>query len=91
MLDTTISEALKREGNIRELIRSVQDLRKEKNLPVDKKIDLYIDCSITFQHTIMEYHSLIHKGVILQELLFERITEMKELQIDGEKVSIGLK
>ncbi len=91
MLDTTVSVALKKEGNIRELIRSIQDLRKEKNLPVDKKIDLYIDSSSIFKNTMMEYHSLIHKGVILHKLLFERIAEMKEIQIDGEIVYIGLK
>ena len=91
MLDTTVSVALKKEGNIRELIRSIQDLRKEKNLPVDKKMDLYIDSSSIFKNTMMEYHSLIHKGVILHKLLFERIAEMKEIQIDGEIVYIGLK
>lgn len=91
MLDTTITEALKKEGNIRELIRSIQDLRKESNLPIDKKIDLYIDSSPTFIKTIMEYHFLIHKGIILHQLFFERIERMKEIQIDGENVYIGLK
>ncbi|WP_400245055.1 isoleucine--tRNA ligase [Niallia sp. JL1B1071] len=91
MLDTTISEALKKEGNIRELIRSIQDLRKERNLPIDKKIDLFIDGSTTFIKTMMEYDFLIHKGVIIHQLFFKRIKNMKEIQIDGEIVYIGLK
>lgn len=91
MLDTTISEALKKEGNIRELIRSIQDLRKDKNLPIDKKIDLFIDGSTTFIKTMKEYHLLIHKGVIIHQLFFERIENMKEIQIDGENVYIGMK
>ena len=39
-LDTNISEELKQEGEFRDLVRLVQDMRKEKRLKVDDKIEL---------------------------------------------------
>ncbi|MDP4163822.1 MAG: isoleucine--tRNA ligase, partial [Bacillota bacterium] len=44
ILDTNISEELKREGTARDFVRSIQDLRKRLNLPVDKRIELYVSC-----------------------------------------------
>lgn len=40
ILDTTITEELKTEGVARELVRAIQDLRKEKGLTVSQKIKI---------------------------------------------------
>jgi isoleucyl-tRNA synthetase len=39
-LDTAMTEDLRREGEAREIVRSVQQLRAEKNVPLDAKIRL---------------------------------------------------
>ena len=41
-LDTTITPELKEEGDVRELIRSIQDLRKEKGLSVGDKVSITV-------------------------------------------------
>ena len=41
-LDVTISDELRKEGNARELINRVQNLRKESGLEVNDKIKLFI-------------------------------------------------
>ena len=42
VLDTTITEALQQEGDVRKLIRAVQDMRKEKGLQPSDEITLII-------------------------------------------------
>jgi isoleucyl-tRNA synthetase len=41
-LDTTITPELKEEGDVRELIRKIQDLRKEKGLSVGDRASLTV-------------------------------------------------
>jgi isoleucyl-tRNA synthetase len=41
-LDTEITEELSREGDVRDLIRGVQNLRKETGLEVTDRIRLYL-------------------------------------------------
>lgn len=43
VLDTTITEALRQEGILRDLIRLIQDVRKEQNLMPADQIILYVD------------------------------------------------
>ncbi|MGC9312930.1 MAG: isoleucine--tRNA ligase [Sediminispirochaetaceae bacterium] len=42
-LDTEITEELKHEGAVRDLVRSIQNLRKERGLMVTDRIQLYLD------------------------------------------------
>lgn len=44
-LDTEITPELQREGDVREFIRAVQELRKEKNLTPDQRITLQVETS----------------------------------------------
>ena len=44
-LDTTITDELKIEGTARELVRAIQDFRKEKGLTINQKV------SITYPNT----------------------------------------
>jgi len=41
MLDTNITPELKQEGDARDLIRSIQSLRKEANLDLKDKINIF--------------------------------------------------
>jgi len=41
-LDTALTPELKEEGNVRELIRAIQDLRKKENLIISDSADLKI-------------------------------------------------
>ena len=41
-LDTELTEALKQEGVVRDLVRNIQSLRKETGLDVSDRIKLYI-------------------------------------------------
>lgn len=91
LLDISLTEALKQEGMVRDFIRTIQDWRKQKKLPVEARIDLYIHGSSFFLDAVKEYMFLLEKGVLLRKLHFEEIENMQHVQINGNDIYIGLK
>ncbi len=70
-LDTRLTEALEREGMMRELVRKVQVLRKKSKLRIEDRIRLhYQTASRQLKRAIEE-----HRGYICQELLCTDLAE----------------
>jgi len=61
-IDTNITEELKEEGNLRELIRNIQELRKEKGLLPQEVVDLIIECKMDEERLIKKYTEEIQKS-----------------------------
>ncbi len=90
-IDTDITDELKQEGWAREIIRHVQQARKQANLDVDDRISLKVtsdDQEITRSITAYE-------GLIKQETLSVEINKNPELsnhesvfELDGRKVTV---
>ncbi|HSE56765.1 MAG TPA: class I tRNA ligase family protein, partial [Candidatus Paceibacterota bacterium] len=78
-LDTHITSELKAEGNLRELIRAVQDKRKEKNLQPKDRIALSL--SAAYKETVVLFEEELKKAVAAEEIIFT----------EGEDISIELK
>ena len=57
MLDLEISDELRKEGLLRDVIRLVQDHRKTMDYPVDAKISLYLDIKDSDLKDAIEKHS----------------------------------
>ena len=67
-LDTRISEALKKEGQFREVVRAVQDLRKENNFTPDTLAVLSVatdDAGIVF---IKEHEAALKEATTLSAI-----------------------
>ncbi len=80
-LDTYITEELKQEGNYRELVRAIQDMRKKMGLNPTDIVTLSVETSVEGQEIINKFKD---------ELL--KIVGAKSLQIketDGEEVKIS--
>ena len=43
VLDTELTDALRAEGDARELARAIQDLRRDAGLELDDRIELWVD------------------------------------------------
>jgi isoleucyl-tRNA synthetase len=82
ILDTDLTKELVMEGTIRDFIRIIQDLRKQKDLPVNKRIELYLSGSPEFLQTVAEFEHLVRKGIVLNSLHFE-------LNGEAEKITVG--
>ncbi|HEX5455880.1 MAG TPA: isoleucine--tRNA ligase [Candidatus Saccharimonadales bacterium] len=90
-LDTDITPALKREGLSREIIRHIQNARKEAGLNVDDRIILNLhsdDDELT--RSIKE-----HKDSIMHETLAVKLSNepakmyQKGIELDGDKLVLG--
>ncbi len=70
-LDTEVTEELRKEGIARELIRSIQDIRKEKGLSPGDKIDIRISGRAEISHIAHEYKDMISKITSVENFFFE--------------------
>lgn len=67
-VDTKLSDELREEGLIRELIRHIQNARKEAHLEVEDRISLFIDSeSPEVNQAVITYRDLIMKETLCEE------------------------
>ena len=82
LLDTEITPKLKEEGDLRDLIRAIQDFRKESGLTPKDKIELSVVCGEENAELIKRHESEIKKATLLSV-----ITVNKEA---GAELSFGI-
>ncbi|NBJ67943.1 hypothetical protein D1839_00425 [Roseburia sp. 1XD42-34] len=90
LLDTVLTEELKHEGLARELIRAVQLYRKELRLSVDQRVSITFDASEKMKAVITSYQELLETNLLLNDITFGVNPVMKTVQLDEEKVRIGI-
>ena len=74
-LDVTITEELRGEGNARELINRVQNLRKETGLEVNDRIQLIIQKNDILERSIHANEAYIKTETLTSELVFKDLLE----------------
>jgi len=79
-LDTELNESLIREGLARELVRTIQDARKQAGLEISDRIELAIEGDETVLHAVKEFESYI-----LEETLSDKLTNSQGMS-NGYKV-----
>jgi isoleucyl-tRNA synthetase len=91
-LDTKITPVLKREGLAREIIRYVQNARKEAGLHVDDRIILSLNTDDrTLKTAIDEHKTSISRETLATKLVTtEQKLFSKEIDIDGGRLSLSL-
>ena len=92
-LDTIITPELKNEGTMREIIRHIQQARKENKLTAKDKVDI-IYYSPELGGIIGSFKNVIRahaKARDIKSVELENIKNPKEILIDGEKLYFGFK
>lgn len=91
-LDTKITPALKREGLMREIVRNVQNARKQADLNVDDRISLsFSTSSKDLKAAIDEHIQAICLETLAEKFDFEKNLKFKtSSKIDGEELVISL-
>lgn len=94
-LDTEITEDLKREGHARDLVRSIQDMRKEAEFEVSDRILIGVEASGEVGKAVEQFTDYISGETLANKLASEVKGSdwdlEKEVEVDGEKVKIAIK
>ena len=95
-LDTIITPELKKEGQIREIIRQIQDMRKKAGLKPNQKVIVFAFGSDFINQALLENKDVILKSANLKDLLIkEKNNEIFKMEIDfeieGEKLWLAIK
>lgn len=88
-LDTNITEELKKEGQVRELMRAIQDSRKNAGLSPSDEITLVLETSEEGKDIIEKYKDMVMYAVQALSIKYES-TEGEEIDADGLKIKIGI-
>jgi isoleucyl-tRNA synthetase len=92
-LDTKITPALKREGAVREIIRNVQNLRKESGLDVDDRIHLgLLTADKELSAAIKEHEATIMAETLAESVVYEGVFDHQAVcAVDGVPLTVSLR
>ncbi len=90
-LDITLSEALLKEGNARELVNRVQNIRKEANFELTDKILLRIVDNTDLKDSINEFSDYICREILALEIDWvPALEDGVDVEINDQKLRISV-
>jgi len=92
-LVTELTPGLVREGQAREFVRRVQDLRKSADLDVADRIELFVEASAGLRSAIEAHKDYITTETLTSDLVFgspPQEAAVVEDAFDGETVKVGV-
>lgn len=89
-LDPEITEELKNEGIVRDIVRSVQNLRKDSNLDVTDRINLFIDGSDVVKIAVEAFEDHLKLETLTAEWNWEKKDNAIEAACGDETCLIAL-
>ena len=92
ILDVTLTEELKQEGLVRDLVRHIQTLRKEADFNVDDRIELYIESSEEVMAAVTAYAEYLETETLakLLEKSGAKYDASKEIKVGKDVIIINI-
>ena len=90
-INTEITPELKKEGNYRDLLRAIQDVRKKEGLNPSDEISLTIEVDKEGKDLIIQFENDLKKTVQAREVNFDSVSDGHEIKIDNLKFKIKVK
>lgn len=91
VLDTTITEELKEEGYIREILSKVQNMRKDSGFEVLDRINLYVAGNEMLEKVIKKFANQIQKDTLANNIFYnEKRDSYIDMSINGETLKIDV-
>ncbi|MBM7834004.1 isoleucine--tRNA ligase [Clostridium sardiniense] len=88
VLDTHITEELREEGHVREIISKIQNMRKEKGFEVADNITLYVANNDMLIDVIKKFDDTIKKETLTKNIVFNGEFDYTEVTINGETLDM---
>lgn len=88
LLDRDISPSLKDEGDVRELVRFIQDLRKKQNLFPSDTVNLRVSVSESGKEFIFKHKDNVCRQTNASKIVFSEDTAGEEIMIGGNALKI---
>jgi len=90
-LDLEVTPELKEEGDVREIIRQIQQIRKDLNMIPADRINVLYQKSDFFDKIIVNNKNYILDEVLADEFIIqEKFDQAKEIEIGKEKIILGI-
>ena len=91
VLDTTISQELKEEGYVREILSKVQNMRKDSGFEVLDRINLYVAGNEMLEEVVRKFASQIQRDTLANNIFYnEERANYVETSINGEKLQLDV-
>jgi isoleucyl-tRNA synthetase len=90
-LDPELTPELIQEGLVRDLVRGIQSLRKDKGLEVTDRIELSIFGSETLRAAVESYREHLLSETLAVSWKWEKLRDAAEVDCGGEKCAVSLK
>jgi isoleucyl-tRNA synthetase len=93
LFNSTITDELKQEGYVRDIIRRVQTMRKELDLEYTQNIVLSVDVDEFGKEALKKFEDYIKEETLSKEMEFTKPKEglVKDWKFDEFEVTIGVK
>jgi isoleucyl-tRNA synthetase len=89
-LDVTITEALQKEGNAREFINKLQNIRKESGFELTDRINVFVQENEALKPTIVEFKAYICAEILADTIDFEAVVK-EGTQIEVNEATVFVK
>ena len=90
VLDTNITDELREEGHVREMISKIQNMRKDKGFEVADKIKLYVADNDMLLDIVKKYAEVIKKETLTQEIVYNEEVDYSDTVINGENLKMNV-
>ena len=91
VLDTQITDELKEEGYVREVLSKVQNMRKDKGFEVLDRIELYVSGNDIIEDVIRRHEDEIKKETLALEVKYNEEREnYSDTNINGEHINMDV-
>jgi isoleucyl-tRNA synthetase len=88
-LDLTLTSELVREGTVREIIRRVNEMRKEAGLTIEDRIALFVSGEEEVMKAVAEHEGVLHKGTLAAKTKHEIPVNQQTFRINELDITVG--
>lgn len=90
VIETNITDELKEEGYMREIVSKIQNTRKDKGFDVMAKITLYVSGNQTLENVVKKYEAFIKKETLAVNVIYEPYKDSVDYNINGENLKMAV-